>query len=97
MSYKESHKAEEVILTKFKIARMIYKEKLESKEIAEIFSCHRNTIWKIKQSINNHLNANIMELLTADRHLTLQEIKDNFNFLDNKPKAPKSNSRSLGI
>jgi len=97
MSYKESHKAEEIILTKFKIARMIYKEKIESKEIARRFSCHRNTICKIKKEINNHLNDNIMELLTTDKHLTYQEIKDSFNFLDNRSKVPHSNSRSLGI
>jgi hypothetical protein len=97
MSYKESCRTEGVILTKFKIAKLIYKDKLDNDKIAKIFSCHRNTISKIKGLINNNLNKHIMNTLTTDKKLSYEQIITTFDFLRNRSTKPKGNKKSLNI
>jgi hypothetical protein len=99
MSYKESCRIEGVILTKFKIAKLIYRDKLDNDKIAKIFACHRNTVSKIKRLIyiNKNLNKHIMDILTTDKKVSYEQIINTFDFLKNTSTKPRGNRKSLKI
>ena len=62
MPYKKNCKSEGELLTKFKIARLYFKDKIKQKDIVADIQCHNNTINKIIQKCNKYANLEAMEI-----------------------------------
>lgn len=94
MPYKENCKVEGEIITKFKIARLYFKDKISQREIANKTECHYNTINNIIKKCKEHSSEKVFRYLKGIENLSQGKI-ELFNFFKSDSRAPKSNKRSL--
>ena len=95
MPYKENCKLEGEILTKFKIAKAYFYQKIPQNEIAFSLSCHKNTINKVISACKNNAELKMWEYLKGDKKITVKELKKVFEFFKHKPRKPLGNKRSI--
>lgn len=96
MEYKEQIKGQELI-TKLRIIRSVKREHIPLGQVAEAFSCHRNTIGNIIRDFEEKVPRADQLLLVGGRtSLTQEELCNSYSGLLNTPRRPKSNKRSAG-
>ena len=94
MPYKENCKVEGEIITKFKIARMYFKNRISQKDIADKIYCHHNTINNIIRRCREHWSQEISKYILSQEKLSEDKLKL-FNFFKSSSRRPKTNKRSL--
>lgn len=94
MPYKENCKAEGEVITKFKIARMYFKNKISQRDIADKISCHYNTINNIIKEAKQHWSREISKYILGQEKLSESKLEA-FNFFKSSSRRPKGNKRSL--
>ena len=95
MPYKENCKVEGEILTKFKIARMVFSNKEKQKRIAQYLNCHSNTIGNIVSLCKNSRDSRIWEYLKSNKKITNATLEELFSFFKYGSRKPLSNKRSI--
>ncbi len=97
MSYKENCKAEGEIMTKFKIAKMYFTDKIEQLEIAKHLSCHKNTINNIILVCRNKSpDDEIWEYLNSSvSHISAEKLESLFSFFKHSSRKPKNHKLSI--
>lgn len=93
MTYKEQIKHNELI-TKIRIIRYVRKEHLPIGQVAEAFSCHRNTIGNIIKTFDERITKEEQaRLVTNGTSLTQEMLFSQYGRLLNTKRIPKSNKR----
>lgn len=93
MTYKEQIKTNELI-TKIRIIRYVRKEHLPIGQVAEAFSCHRNTIGNIINAFDEKITKEEQaRLVTNGTSLTQEILLSQYGQLLNTKRIPKSNKR----
>lgn len=95
MSYKDQIKENE-LLTKLKIIRLTHSSRFTQKKVANIFSCHRNTVSTIYSKFKN-LKKSIQQILLTESSLTLDEIDNYLTPLRNKSCRPHRHPKQPNI
>jgi hypothetical protein len=96
MKYKEQIKEHELI-TKIRIIRYVLKEHMPLKQVAEAFSCHRNTIGNILSRFDEKITPENQALLVSQgASQTVEELATRYAALIGSSRKPKSNKRSAG-
>lgn len=96
MEYKEQIKKNE-LTTKVRIIRFVKKEHIPITQVAQAFSCHRNTIGNILSAFDEKIASGDQRLLLQPRtSLTQEDLSIRYAQLLNTSKKPKSNKRSAG-
>ena len=90
MPYKENCNVEGHILTRFKIARLYFHDKIPQKEIAARIGCHRNTVGNVIKMCKKEASREAWRYLKSAEGLTESRLIELFRFL--KPEKPKPHS-----
>jgi len=97
MPYKENCKSEGEIMTKFKIAKMYFTDKLKQSDIAEYLLCHKNTVNKIILDCKNKSQDDeIWEYLHGVKsHIIKEKLESLFDFFKHNSRKPNSHKLSI--
>ena len=87
MSYKQQIKNNELI-TKLRIIKLVEKTNFSHMEIAEKFSCHRNTILNIVGRFKERFDEDLKKRLLDDTGWNLAELQKALQPLKNKSRQP---------
>lgn len=96
MQYKDQIKANELI-TKIRIIRYVLKENIPVIQVAESFSCHRNTVRNIVHAFKRDVSKeDQLLLLNPASSYSLEELSRRFGCILNKKRVPKTHKRKAG-
>ena len=97
MPYKENCKSEGEIMTKFKIAKMYFADKLKQNDIAEYLLCHKNTVNKIISDCKNKSPDDEIwkYLYNIESHVIKEKMESLFNFFKHNSRKPNSHKLSI--
>ncbi len=94
MPYKENCNVEGEIITKFKIAKMYFKDNLSQKDIAHRIECHYNTINNVIKKLKEHWSKEVSKYILGQENISKSQLGI-FNFLKSSSRRPKTNKRAL--
>lgn len=94
MAYKQQIKENELI-TKIRIIRSVRKDRIPIIQVANAFSCHRNTITNILSIFENTVTEKDRQrLLNSHASLSLEELATGYSALLNKSRKPHSHKKA---
>jgi len=96
MLYKENCKAEGHVLTRFKIARHYFYDKMTQEEIAKTISCHRNTVGNVIRTCKEYATETAWRYLKTTKQLSRERLQDLFSFLETLSTRPHAHPTQLG-
>jgi hypothetical protein len=94
MAYKQQIKTSELI-TKIRIIRSVKKDGIPIVQVAEAFSCHRNTVTNVLSAFEKTIAKKEQErLLMSQASLSKEELVTGYSVLLNKSRKPHSHKKA---
>jgi len=95
MSYKQQIKIkQQEIVVKLKIIKFAKKENVPIIQLANAFSCHRNTIANILKKFDENISDEDKKILLNSKESLTQKDLERYDNILNKKRIPKTNKRS---
>ena len=84
-------------MTKFKIAKMYFTDKLKQNDIAEYLLCHKNTVNKIISDCRNKSPDDEIwkYLYSIESHIIKEKLESLFDFFKHNSRKPNSHKLSI--